>query len=176
MEDEIKVSELPLATQVNDADLLMIIQGQANKKIAAETFNSALDTRLDTAETNITNLKTYSTTETIIGTWIDGRPLYRKVIEFGTLPNATDKTVTTGLAAATTIIVNASGIAIGESGGNYFGITLPDMHVTSTSSSTRLTFITSSSNWQAVITTGTDRSNYSANIILEYYKTTDSTT
>lgn len=36
MEDEIKVSELPIASQVNDADLLMIIQGEANKKLASQ--------------------------------------------------------------------------------------------------------------------------------------------
>ena len=38
MDDEIKVSELPLATQVNNDDLLMIIQGQANKKIPFNSF------------------------------------------------------------------------------------------------------------------------------------------
>lgn len=35
MDDEIKVSELPQASQVNAEDLLMIIQGGANKKAAA---------------------------------------------------------------------------------------------------------------------------------------------
>lgn len=36
MSDEIKVSELPVASQINNADLLMIIQGGANKKAAAQ--------------------------------------------------------------------------------------------------------------------------------------------
>ena len=31
----------------------------------------------------------YSTTEKIVGTWIDGKPLYQKTINFGTLPNGT---------------------------------------------------------------------------------------
>ena len=35
----------------------------------------------------------YSTEEKIIGTWIDGRPLYQKTIDFGALPNATEKSV-----------------------------------------------------------------------------------
>ena len=30
---------------------------------------------------------TYSTNETVIGKWIDGRPIYRKVIDLGALPN-----------------------------------------------------------------------------------------
>lgn len=37
----------------------------------------------------------YSTEETIIGTWIDGKPIYRKVLQF-TSPSVTDEaTVTT---------------------------------------------------------------------------------
>ena len=40
----------------------------------------------------------YSTTEKIVGTWIDGKPLYQKTISTGTLPNATSKTVATNIA------------------------------------------------------------------------------
>ena len=29
----------------------------------------------------------YSTNETVIGTWIDGKPIYRKVVDLGILPN-----------------------------------------------------------------------------------------
>lgn len=50
MSDEIKVSELPVASYVNDGDLLMIVQGQANKKIPAATFNSNLESRVSTLE------------------------------------------------------------------------------------------------------------------------------
>lgn len=35
----------------------------------------------------------YSTTEKIVGTWIDGSPIYQKTIDIGTLPNNTTKTV-----------------------------------------------------------------------------------
>lgn len=35
----------------------------------------------------VDNPNDYSTTETRIGTWIDGKPLYRKVVEIGSLPN-----------------------------------------------------------------------------------------
>ena len=34
----------------------------------------------------------YSTTEKIIGTWIDGKPLYQKTFDMGTLTNASTKT------------------------------------------------------------------------------------
>ena len=39
----------------------------------------------------------YSTTETAVGTWIDGSTIYRKVINFGALPNATSKNVNHGI-------------------------------------------------------------------------------
>lgn len=58
MDDEIKVSELPQASQVNAADLLMIIQGGANKKIPFATLNEENDSRLDAAETDVDNLET----------------------------------------------------------------------------------------------------------------------
>lgn len=43
----------------------------------------------------------YSTEEVFTGTyWIDGKPIYKKVIECGAMPNATNKQVPTGLSNA----------------------------------------------------------------------------
>lgn len=39
----------------------------------------------------------YSTDEKVVGTWINGKPLYQKTIDCGALPNATEKRVTTEL-------------------------------------------------------------------------------
>lgn len=40
------------------------------------------------------NTEKYSTEETLTNKiWIDGKPIYRKVVDFGTLPNATSKNV-----------------------------------------------------------------------------------
>lgn len=39
------------------------------------------------------NLEQYSTSEIKIGTWIDGKPLYRKVINIGLVPNNTTTTI-----------------------------------------------------------------------------------
>ena len=36
------------------------------------------DTRLTTVEGKVTNLQNYSTNETVIGTFLDGKPIYRK--------------------------------------------------------------------------------------------------
>ena len=35
----------------------------------------------------------YSTEEQVVGTWVDGSTVYRKVIHYGTMPNKTSKTV-----------------------------------------------------------------------------------
>ena len=40
---------------------------------------------------------TYSEEEQVIGTWIDGKPLYRKVVDAGYLANAGRTTTTTGI-------------------------------------------------------------------------------
>lgn len=37
----------------------------------------------------------YSTTEQVVGKWIDGKPIYEIVIDCGSLPNNTSKNVTT---------------------------------------------------------------------------------
>ena len=39
----------------------------------------------------------FSTSEKRVGTWIDGKPLYQKVVSFGALPNASNKNVAHGI-------------------------------------------------------------------------------
>lgn len=39
----------------------------------------------------------YSTEEKIVGTWIDGKPIYQKVINCGALPNTSQKNISTGI-------------------------------------------------------------------------------
>ena len=61
---EIKVTEMTEATQINDNDLLMIVQNEKSKKVKLSTIKN----------------QEYSTEEQVIGTWIDGKPIYRKVM------------------------------------------------------------------------------------------------
>lgn len=49
--EEIKVSELPVATNLNDSDLLMIIQGGVNKQVQSKIFNKVQDSTITTQET-----------------------------------------------------------------------------------------------------------------------------
>ena len=51
------------------------------------------DDDMITINTNLTNATTYSTTEEIVGTWIDGKPIYRKVYEIGSMNANTERSI-----------------------------------------------------------------------------------
>lgn len=107
----------------------------------------------------------YSTSETIIGTWIDGKPLYRKVIDFGELPNNTTKAVNHNISNLG-IVVTLKAIPKNISGNRLL---VP--HVSSQTAANGISmWITSN---QVAIQTGTDRSGFSDYVIVEYTKTSD---
>lgn len=166
---EIKVSELPEASQLNNGDLIMIVQGSANKKIAAGIFNTNNDSRLDALETDTSDLKTantFSTSETVIGKWINNKPLYRKVYELGTLPNATSKTWNSGL--SNFVVTKLYGVCSASN-----NTTLPLPYV-ATAAGSNIVLNINASGQILVDSASTDRSGYNGIAIVEYYKTTDS--
>ena len=59
----------------------------------------------------------FSTEEQEIGTWINGKPLYQKTIDCGTLPNATSKDIATGFDMSKIRIVSESSMAVNMSTG-----------------------------------------------------------
>ena len=87
-------------------------------------------TNLNNLQVNVENAinknATYSNNEIEIGTWIDGKPLYRKVVNFGTLPNSSSKDIAHEIQDLKRI-VKLEGFA--GSSINKGGITLP--HATS---------------------------------------------
>lgn len=97
MSEEIKVSEMQEAKEINDEDLLMLIQKNANKKVTIKQIKNLFQiidnlTSISTTDAlsakqgkilndKITNTNTYSTEEVNTGKkWIDGKDIYRKVI------------------------------------------------------------------------------------------------
>lgn len=108
----------------------------------------------------------YSTNETkTYSTWIDGKPIYRKVVNLGSLPSNTTNSVTHGISNIDKVI-----------GFNAFGI--------SSDTNTRISIpypTTDSGNIQAWVdkssvyirTTVTSWAHYSGYAIIEYTKTTD---
>lgn len=75
----------------------------------------------------------YSITEKVIGTWIDGKPLYQITINTGPLPNKTTKIIPTGLTNVDKII-SLTGIATDIDGNDVWFTPLPKVgdYVTST--------------------------------------------
>ncbi len=70
---------------------------KANMVAVPSDFMSKVDEAVEEAND-------YSTTETVVGKWINGKTIYRKVISLGTLPATTMKTVDTGISNISFVI------------------------------------------------------------------------
>ena len=109
----------------------------------------------------------YTYDEQIVGTWIDGKPIYQKTVNCGALPNTTQKNVNHGIANIDQY-VSVFGIFYDTSG---------------TGESAMMPFATPNSKdnvgvWTKdkstiALNTGSDRTSFSACVTLQYTKTTD---
>ena len=108
----------------------------------------------------------YSTNEIVVGKWINNKPLYRKVVNIGNLPNATTKSVSTGISNLD-YVTKLYGIANASNG----FITLNDTYPGDATYDTRLFY--NKTNGTIDIITAFDRSSYSGYVVVEYTKTTD---
>lgn len=154
MEDGVKISELTQASTINDSDLIPIVQNDETKNIAKQDLVA----------------DKYSTNEIIIGRWIDNKPIYRKVINFGSLPDTTSKSVAHNIANID-FIVNVWGMAKRANAVN-------DVNFFPINESRPLNNIDAiglfATDTAVIIQTGADRSNISITyVIIEYTKTTD---
>lgn len=130
---------------------------------SSETVNTYSESTKDAYACDYINkLHSYSIEEQRIGTWINNKPLYRKVIDVGYLPNNSSSTINSGL--TNVLIHKMYGTARNASNST---ITLPEANG---GNSIRLVFNTSN---QVEITTTYDRSAFYGYIVLEYTKTTD---
>jgi hypothetical protein len=121
---------------------------------------------LDDISSRISNIADYSTSETNTGmTWIDGKQIYRKVVNFGVLPNSGTKTVAHGISNLGTVI-NLYGHIKSTNAGvtTYLPISV------SSPFGVQYCMSTSVDNTNVSIYTGTDRTTHSAVIVIEYTK------
>ena len=117
----------------------------------------------DTNLNSIQEISVYSTNELEIGKWIDGKPLYRKAISFGALPNNTTKSMAHNISNLKRV-VKLEGFA--GSSQNLGGITLP--HATGTP------IALYADNTNVNVKTNNDATAYTEAYIYVYYtKTTD---
>ena len=138
----------------------------AGSHFELETLNSFSNSKVKGYSANYVNgLNTYSTTETVCGTWIGGKILYRKSYYISSLAN-------TGTTYTPLDITNLSDIisiiGLASNGSTFFP--LPSYRGAQDVAGIQLYADTNNG---ITITTGNDRTSYHANITIEYTKTTD---
>lgn len=107
------------------------------------------------------------TDEMVVGKWFNGKPLYRKVIEIGNLPNATVKYVSTGLTGVVYRSLSGGALQVNDHS-NFFPFnTVRPRDGISVSIGA---FINQD---RVVVETNTDRSGYYGYAIIEYTKESD---
>ena len=111
----------------------------------------------------------YSTDEIVVGTWIDGKPLYRKMVDFGTLPNNSEVSKSHNIANIKHIHINLgetfwcpNSTPYEESTGNSFSLIYTNYIRFFEVNKTNL-----------IIQTVANGTNYHMLVCLEYTKTTD---
>lgn len=107
---------------------------------------------------------TYSTSEQRVGTWINGKPVYKKTVNTGTMPNNARKQVAHGISNLD-FIISMSGAAYGSS------TFVPIPYADTTASSNIGLFVGSG---DIIIFTGSNFSYLTTSYVTLYYtKTTD---
>ena len=106
----------------------------------------------------------YSTEETKIGTWIDGKPIYRKVFDFGQLPVTSSKEIRHGISDLSRII-KLYGIA------SWKTADMPTLPLPSADPDGEKYSVFLSANSSIIaVTTGSDRKAFYGYVVMEYTK------
>ena len=115
------------------------------------------------------NAQNYSTTEQVVGTWIDGKKLYCKVINLGNLPNATSKDVALGITNLNYVVM-IQGYAIVPEGSTLYCIPLPNVNASQAIYNIGLSVNITANTIR--VYTGTNRAISSGWVVIWYTKTT----
>ena len=133
-------------------------------KVSASDMNE-IKSVVNGACTQVDDSIGYSTTETAVGTWIDGKTIYRKVVDCGALPNATNKAVNHNISNLDTF-TSIKGFA--KNPNTKLWIPLPYIQKTYVNYAVEIYV----SDTQIIIGTQDNKSGYSQSyMVLEYTKT-----
>lgn len=112
----------------------------------------------------------YSTTERVVGTWIDGKPVYEKTIDCGALPNAGVKTVSMNISESLSLCWIKEAFGINTTAG--YGYVLPQVNPDQVSNG--ISINANPGTKEIRIVTGIDRSSINVSYVtIRYTKTTD---
>lgn len=159
-------SSIPDANKVNDSDMneiKTVVNDNANLMGDLSTLNttnkSTIVGSINEINTNLNNSTTYSTSEKTIGTWINGKTIYRKAFYVPSFPNNTTSSFSHGLSNVDFtriygIATDGSTVWVDPNAGSASG---------------RMAITTNTSN--IFLYANTDRSSLYGYVILEYTKT-----
>ena len=157
------IHELDSLSEIAQNDEMLIYDNSAGAD--NPTKKTTVGTIKDFMANNIKDV--YSTDEVKTNkVWIDGKPIYRRVYNVGTMPNSGAKNINAGITNFGTCVNIFGGATNGDN-----CITLPfiapEVHNNS------ITLLYSKNRNQIELWSGTDRSEYSGYVTIEYTKTTD---
>lgn len=107
----------------------------------------------------------YSTDEQVVGTWVDGSTLYEKTINFGALPNNTEKSVAHNISNVDKIWISDGFVF--TSSNTFYGL----VHTAGSSQTMQYAWDTNVDRTNVTIETYSDRSTLLAYITVRYTKT-----
>jgi len=136
--------------------------------LSAENLKAMEDNTEEAINEGTLQANTYSTTEKKIGTWIDGKSLYRKVLTVSRLPDTGEILISTNVSNLETM-VSMNGMMRNVESDRHF--TLPNVSTSGDVFMVDLAYIGESN--EVRVRTGNNRSDYTAFIVIEYTKTTD---
>ena len=119
-------------------------------------------------DNKLTNLNTYSTTEQVIGTWLDGKPIYRQCVYVSAFPNASYMTINLS-SSNIDYLINMYGSAKTVLDNKSYCTPINNARP----GASEYTFGAFIDGGDLRIATAIDRTIYSGYIIIEYTKTTD---
>lgn len=158
-------------TPENEATQIWIDPTEPVTNIGTEVVNNldGDETHMSPSVHAIKDANTYSTEEVKTGeTWIDGKPIYRKVIQINSLPNNAETTYQTGIVNGETI--KHQGFLSLTSG----DVALQPMpYISPNQESGNIYYWIRKDATLIDVRTKTDRTSASAYFIIEYTKTTD---
>lgn len=135
----------------------VIIKNRVDTKLIVSTLKNYL-----LIITQNSNLANYSTSEVNTGMkWIDGKTIYRKVVDFGALPNASSKTVNHGISGLSEVIFASAIVCVSN--------TWTPLNYATQDGLQYVNFFRVEPT-VVMIRTGVDRSTSKAKIIIEYTK------
>ncbi|WP_440337005.1 hypothetical protein [Megamonas funiformis] len=142
-----------------------------NTKFIQEEYNELHDKTYSCSYLN--NLNSYSTDEIKIGRWIDGKPLYQKVILYtGDISSTIDNQHSHGIENVDTIFVKFAFIQ--STGNERLAYSLPVTQYGSNTAHDELSVVINRTKYQFLVQSGWSGKNWHAHIIVNYTKTTDS--